>query len=249
MAESSSLPPFGPRLSEAIERLYLTFSAYPEPAGLEGSPYKDVAGMVRSLKAAPLRQLTGDQIGPYAGSAILTVGDVADYKHYLPRILEQAVLKAPHIGVDPPIIADRLKYAGWRDWREEEQAAITHVFVSAWSWAVDQHPGAGANASDWLCGICALEEPVLPILEDWSTRPSVESVLQAAWLRTMFPAGPNEELAYWSYVRPADRRRVLDWLLSPERIDAFKACWAKVDDFDRWDIEQALGVHQQDRRH
>src|SRR5262249_5226325 len=81
-------------VSRALNDAYELFSIYPRPRHLEASPVENADEMLRALTAAPLRQLTGEQIGPYSGSAILTVGDVNDYKHFLPRILEQAV-RAP----------------------------------------------------------------------------------------------------------------------------------------------------------
>jgi hypothetical protein len=69
-----------------------------------------------------------------------------------------------HMGPDAPIVAERLKRAAWRTWPETEQLSIKSAFGAAWSWSVDQHPGARATAGDWLCGIAALEEPI-----DWVT--------------------------------------------------------------------------------
>lgn len=239
------MAPFDANLSNALDRVYSAFSIYPEPTDLEGSPYKDVAGMFRLLKAAPLRELTGDQIGPYAGSAILTVGDVAEYKYYLPRIVEQAVLMAPHMGTTPPIIAERLKRAAWRNWPEGEQNALKTVFYAAWSWTVEQHLGSGADASGWLCAIATLEEPILPVLSEWSARPSVNALLQAAWLATMvkYLLSEEDDLPYfWSFVKPADRSLVANWVTSQERTAAFREGIGSVDQDDRWYIEEALDV-------
>jgi hypothetical protein len=237
------MPSFDARLNDAIEALYAAFAVYPAPRDLEGSKFKDVAGMFRALKAAPLRKLTGDQIGPYAGSALLTVGGVDDYKHYLPRIIEQAVLQAPYMGTDPAIIAERLKRAGWRSWPEREKTALRSVFEAAWSWSVEQHPESGAEASDWLCGIAALREPLLPVLNDWSARPSMHALLQAAWLGMMakdLPSCSEDELGYWSYVTPEDRRLVVEWVTSAERIASFRARIDAVDAHDRWYVEKAI---------
>jgi hypothetical protein len=174
--------PFDANLREALERVYAAFAPYPAPARLEGAPHKDPAGMLRSLEAAPLRTLSDDQIAPYAGSALLTVGGVADYKHYLPRIIELGVRGSGQVGADAPIIAERLKRAAWRTWPEAEQVSVKSTFRAAWSWSVDQHPGFGASAEDWLCGIAALGEPIDPLLQEWSARASTEALLQSAWL-------------------------------------------------------------------
>lgn len=248
----SDMPPFDENLNIALDALYSAFGTYPEPASLEGSPYKNVAGMFRSLRAAPLRELTGDQIGPYAGSALLTVGGLAEYKHYLPRIVEQAVLIAPHVGTDPPIIAERLKRASWRTWPQCEQVALRSVFHAAWSWAVEQPLETGVDASGWLCGIAALEEPVLPVLTDWGARSSTDALLHAASLGMTVEnllSKKEADLAYWSYVKPELRLLIAEWVTGQDRIKAFRAGLEAVGDDNRWYIEQALSIAQNSAPH
>lgn len=235
--------PFDSNLREALEGLYAAFADYPAPARLKGSPHKDPAGMLTLLRTAPLRMLSGDQIGPYAGSALLTVGGVADYKHYLPRIIELGVQGSVHMGTDAPIIAERLKRAGWRTWFEAEQVSIRSAFRAAWSWSVDQHPGFGATAEEWLCGIAALGEPIEPLLREWSARTSTEALLQSAWLgmsAARLTSSSDHDLAYWNYVSPAARKVVSDWVTGHERLSAFLQGLETAPEDDRWCIDQAL---------
>ncbi len=78
-----------PELQRLIDDCYDAFAPYPPPRSLHA--LRDPVAILATLTSAPLRELTGEQIGPYAGWAMTTVGDVTDYKHFLPRILEQAV--------------------------------------------------------------------------------------------------------------------------------------------------------------
>ena len=246
------MAPFDTNLSKALEGLYAAFAPYPEPIKLEGSSYENVTGMARSLKAAPLRLLSDDQIGPYAGSALLTVGSVADYKHYLPRIVELGVRGSEHMGAAAPIIAERLKRAAWRTWPEREQLSLKAAFRAAWSWSADQHPGCGASAEDWLCAIAALGEPVEPVLRDWSTRSSNEAVLQAAWVAMTarrLTSSSEDDLDYWNYVSPSVRKTVADWVTGDEQLEAFLRAVYAVPEDDRWYIEQALEAAGFGQRH
>lgn len=102
-------------LQHAIDCCYDLFARYPRPLAFQASPLRNPAEILKTLTAGPLRELTGEQIGPYAGYAITTVGDVDDYKHFLPRILEQAVQQPIWTGTEPPIIGQRLKMANWSD--------------------------------------------------------------------------------------------------------------------------------------
>jgi hypothetical protein len=243
---------FDERTRRAIDDLYSVFAIYREPKTLEGSPHKDVAGMFRSLKAAPLRDLAPDQIGPYAGSAMLTVGGVAEYKHYLPRIVEHAALGAPYMGTDPPIIAGRVKLASWTGWPEGEQFALRAAFHTIWSWAVEQPPSQGPDASSWLCGMAILGEPIQPVLTDWAARSSQSALLQAACLSRIVETEffENEvDLGYWSDVKPDVRQIIIEWVTSADRMDAFEAGLAVVGQGDRWEVEQALRFARERRRH
>ena len=59
---------------------------------MEASPLRDAREILMVLSAVPLRELTGEQVGPYSGWAMTTVGNERDYRHFLPRILELAVV-------------------------------------------------------------------------------------------------------------------------------------------------------------
>ena len=52
---------------------------------MQGDP-EVIALLNEQLTSAPLKELTGEEIGPYSGYAITTVGDADDYRHFLPRI-------------------------------------------------------------------------------------------------------------------------------------------------------------------
>ncbi len=144
--------------------------------------------------------------------------------------------------------AERLKRALWTSWPEREQAALRSVFRAGWAWAVEQSPETGSNASDWLCGIAALEEQVLPVLLDWGARPSINALRQAAWLgltiRNLI-SNALDDLAYWTYVKPEVRRSIVEWGTSRERIDALQAGLDAVGEDDRWYVEKALNIAQE----
>ena len=234
---------FDADLTEALERLYDAFSRYPHPVSLDGSSSEKVVDMQRALKSAPLKRLSAVQIGPYAGSALLTVGDVADYKHFLPRIIEVAIQGSSHMGTDAPIIAERLKRSAWRTWPEWEQLALKEAFKAAWSWSTDQRPFIGASAEIWLCGIAILGEPIEPVLEAWSARLTTEALLQSALLAARpLTSSSDDDLAYWTFVDPTIRTVVTNWARSDDRLQAFLHSIDGLPEEDRWHINVALDV-------
>jgi len=205
------------QLQLLIDDCYAAFSPYPRPLVLHASPLRDPVQILTTLTSAPLRELTGEQIGPYAGYAMTTVGDVDDYKHFLPRILEQAVHEQLWMGTDPPIIAQRLKKGKWLDWPVHEQAAIGALFAGAWTQAIKEHPD-DEDAENWICGIACLDLDLAPALEKWLAAPSINAALQLA---DFMQSGAEfvfendtAERSYWSYVDEAKIHQMRRWLLS-----------------------------------
>ena len=230
-------------VARAIDGAYDAFAPYERPAVLDAAPSRDGAAILRTLSAAPLRHLSGEQIGPYSGWAITTVGSEEDYKHFLPRILEQAVRDPAWMGTDPAVIAQRLARAEWRTWPRTERDAVCGLYWAAWEQARQSHPDE-TSASDWLCGLGALGEDIGKALAQWLSPPSAHAALQVAQLTIAM----NEQLSgeepqdSWSYV--TDRRTVLDWLASDGVRATLSDIAHAVAPQDVWQIDAALAVHR-----
>ncbi|MDX8482661.1 hypothetical protein RFN28_30010 [Mesorhizobium sp. VK24D] len=191
-----------------------------------------------------MRELTGEQIGPYAGWAMTTVGDVADYKHFLPRILEQAVRESLWPGSDPPIIAERLKMAQWQDWPDAERGAIRALFARAFSQAIEGHPDDGDDAEDWICEIAILDLSLSAMLDTWQAAPSMKATLQLATFlvrSSLFEADPVER-AYWSYVDAPAVHLVRQWLLTDHIHQRLSSARGWTAPSDEWMIDKALAT-------
>jgi hypothetical protein len=232
----------GKRVQQAIDTAYRVFAPYPRPTTLTASPLRDADEILRTLTSAPLRDLAGEQIGPYAGWAMTTVGSLRDYKHFLPRILEQAVRRPIWVGTDPPTLASKLDMAEWRGWPAAEQDAVKDVFAAAWAQARAMHPD-DIEADNWICGVAALGMDVSQALAGWLSPPSRDAVLQLASFISLAPVrifeGGGAEEGYW---RPASRQTVAAWLRSEAVLHALLDLDLPADDKDRWLVDQALKV-------
>jgi hypothetical protein len=235
----------GRRLQQAIDAAYRVFAPYPQPTALDASPLRDADEILRTLTSAPLRELTEEQIGSYACWAMSTVGSVWDYKHFLPRILEQAVLRRVDVGSEPPIIASKLDMAEWRRWPATEQDAVRDVFAAAWAQARAMHPD-DIEADIWLCGIAALGMDVSEALAGWLIPPSRDAVLQLASFIGLAPVRvlreDDGEGGFWSDVDPAARQSVAAWLQSDAVLRALRTIDIRAEEKDRWLVDQALKV-------
>jgi hypothetical protein len=144
-----------PALKQAIEAVYEQFAA-PTPARIEGCPCCIDRKTANALHDRPLRSLTTDDLGAYSSSVFLTVGDIVDFRYFLPRILELTVVD-PSFYPGPEIVLGKLPLAGWKSWSKDDQTVNCRL-VDVWFDEV-----AGTTDGDWdgfdntldslLCGI------------------------------------------------------------------------------------------------
>lgn len=103
----------------------------------------------------------------YAFRAMTTVGDVDDFRHFLPRILE-LIAELP---ADREVVLSKLSYAKWTEWPAAEIEAVRTYLTKLWSWArrqpPDPYPNIPAEIGSWLCAIARAEEDLGPYLQAW----------------------------------------------------------------------------------
>ena len=111
-------------LQESINNLYEVFQSYTVLGNLrERSCDCCVTDEeIKELLSKTLKEIQPDEIYHFMLSALTTYGDINDYKHFLPRILELTV------GYD--FLTDfhcyeKLNYANWKSWNENEIEAIS----------------------------------------------------------------------------------------------------------------------------
>lgn len=232
-------------LQRLIDDCYEAFADYPRPRVLHASPLRDPVAILKTLSSAPLRELTGEQIGPYAGHALTTVGDVDDYKHFLPRILEQAVRNPIWLGTDPSVIAGSLIRADWLQWPAYEQAAIRALFAQAWIHGVQQHPDE-VDPHSWLCGIAILGQDLPAALDAWGEAPSPNAGLQAVHLVTMqakaiFKDNPDSR-GFWGYADEPTIEAMRQWLLGDAAFKLLSSASGPPGPVDEWMLDEALSI-------
>lgn len=109
-------------ISLAVERLYEVFLPYKRRDKVEGCTCCVSEEQVRKLCSVPLRKITSENFTTYPFKAMTTWGDTLDFKHFLPRILELAFKNEINYGIDE--IIQKMVYADWVNWRQEERQAI-----------------------------------------------------------------------------------------------------------------------------
>lgn len=168
--------PTGARVNtfeEAIGRLYLAFHDVPKPQDIEGCPCCFDKNIVPGLLGAPLRNIAPTELASYAESALLTVGTVADYLYFLPRILEISALDESW-WLDIEITARAISTTDLKSWPTQRQQALTsflHAFIDR-----SLTSEAYSRLDGWLCAIARLRLDVRPYLSQIEKHPS--AVLQ-----------------------------------------------------------------------
>ena len=225
-------------LRVAIERSYSAFASMPRPQKLEASPFHDADEILQTLTSAPLRELENEQVGPYSCSAITTIGDERDYRHFLPRIFELAVTCPVWSGAEPPITASRLNMATWRSWPAEQQAAVLHFFRAAFAAVIQTHPYQGQHAAHWFCGIVILRSSAALTFERWRSSSSPNTALHMASFiideakhlsRHAEVRGP-----FWGDVSSDVRREVAELLKSERTARFLQAAARQVSEDDQF---------------
>lgn len=156
-------------LESSIDDLYLVFSRYPNPEKIDGCPCCVDRKTSRRMLHGALRDIDEDEIWSYVFSAFLTIGDVPDFKFFLPRILE---LQAQHqaTAIDPEVALSKLVYADWDNWKTAEHEAVRAYLKAAFAallalplqeWPFDD----GHLIDSWVCGLSRAVESIEPYLE------------------------------------------------------------------------------------
>jgi hypothetical protein len=227
-------------LRDAVNQAYLAFSEVPRPTKLVASPLRNADKILKNLTAAPLRELTGEQLGPYSGWAITTVGTDIDYRHFLPRIFELAIEEPVWLGTIPPVTASRLNMAGWRNWPDAQKVSVLHFFRSAFWASLEQHPEEGQPANPWLCALMLLGESASLTFEKWLSSVSINAKLQMASFileeRTHLRRRRDIHTAFWEDVGVAIRRDLAEHLMSKATVEFLQSAERQVSEEDRLQI-------------
>ncbi|WGM41030.1 hypothetical protein AMEJIAPC_03978 [Caulobacter sp. NIBR1757] len=228
-------------LALAIGQAYAAFADVGAPRRLDAPPHRKPEELLQRLTGAPLAELSEDQLGPYAGWAMTTVGDARAYQHFLPRILELATGPNSHMGFDPPVLAGKLVYGEWSGWRRDRREAVLAVFGAAFAAALTE-PYAANGPGEWLAGLARLTQ-VTPFLEQWRASADPWAAIHLAVLRVSWMDSLTDEDGQPPFRDDVDigiSAEVEAWLLSAESRRQIERALAAAPEEERWQLERAL---------
>jgi len=120
-------------LENSIQNLYDVFQKYTIKGNLRERSCKCCVSNdeIRELLLKPLKELLYDDIYHFMTSVVSTYGDIEDYKHFLPRILDLMGNSDVNL-IDDFLTFEKLNYSEWETWDDNEVAAIEKFIEELW---------------------------------------------------------------------------------------------------------------------
>lgn len=216
-------------LQNSIDDLYNVFSDYLRPETIDTSPVKDFDEAWSAIGSKPLRTLSSDELCQYAFSALTTIGDEKDFKHFLPRLLELTISDLSYCN---DILALKLVYAKWRSWPENEQSAIENFLMAWWKYVLsielteDIKSLATTPVEDTLFIIADVIEDLKVFLDYWNEQRSVDATLYIA----LFINNNFEMMCRLK--NKMQMIQVRDWVFCPAKKERLEEVFFNTDDED-----------------
>jgi hypothetical protein len=158
---------------EAFERYGLRrrFEERCSPLG----PRREIA---RTLSARPLSELDARPLEIYCFKAMLTMGDVDDFRYFLPRMIE-LYAKERDWRLNGQDMFRKLEHAKFREWAPTEREAIFGFIEAMWR-CVLCCPDETRSVAAYLDDIAYAGVAPGPFLESFHISVSLESATRAA---------------------------------------------------------------------
>jgi hypothetical protein len=202
----------GRSVSDALTNVYTAFAGVPKPAQIPACPCCLNAAQVCALLDTPLRHLTPEQLTPYGSAVLLTSGSVADFKYFLPRILDIS-LHERFWCPDREVILGKLTLADWKSWPRTEIQPLLTLFEAAFDEAVVADDGWDVDS--WLCALALARIDVTPYLRKLMEATALAALIGFIERNWSHLAKGKLSNAFWKDHK-AEAAPIVRWAKSPE---------------------------------
>lgn len=117
-------------MSIDFQDIYHEFKKYPLKENIEGCPHCDLKSVNSSLHSKALGLLSWDDLQIFIFKTMTTFGDIEDFKHFLPRILELYISDYWNAPYDFGLFLSKLEYAKVETWVPQEKNAVMNLYES-----------------------------------------------------------------------------------------------------------------------
>jgi hypothetical protein len=201
-----------PGVREALDRVYRALAS-PTPQSIEACPCCVSESQVQLLLSRPLREISPVELTEYASAVLLTSGDIADFRYFLPRILEISLTER-WWWPDIEVTLSKLTMAGWDSWPTAERHALMNVFERAFDEAVETSSSNPLlDIDSWLCGLGLAGVDLEPFLKKLEDPAAAQALLPFIRCNDQYRQHRTLANPFWDKDRAASDR-VVDWLHS-----------------------------------
>ncbi len=173
---SRALPELQKDFGHSLEQLYETFSGYAFRPDMPCCiPHCHEQAEIDLLGSKPLRELTAKELSEFAANLLLTCGETPDFKYFLPRVFEIAVVEG-FVWPDLEIVIGKLKHADWNLWPEHERNAVQAFLNAWWRFRLLSSKLVGVPLNDCLAALCCAHEDPTQYLEMWLQTSEISAV-------------------------------------------------------------------------
>lgn len=201
-------------LRQAVEHVYTIFSLYRLPARIDYCDHCVSTEENAILRQVPMRHLTADHLERYAWKSLHTWGAEADFKHFLPRLLDLLVTGKFVDDLSLPWSLINKISCHSTEWPIEERDAIAALLLAWWVNTLARYP-APHTAATVLNAISATGADAQPHLAVWESEPTEASARHLAdfltdWVHSVATGDA------WS-------QTIEQWITGPTPSDALEA--------------------------
>src|SRR5262245_48486489 len=198
-------------INQAIKEVYRVFATYEKPHDFDACEHCMSVEEKRLFLNHKLAELTAAELTRYAADVFLTMGDVKDFKHFLPRILEISV-HDDSWWPGPEVVLNKLRLAEWHEWPENEKTAVLNLLNEKFAALVKDPDAEGFDVDTWLCALGRCVDDISPYLNLLEKEASEEKLLGFIEENNAALSGGKLANSFWD--SPMNERRVIEWLRS-----------------------------------
>ncbi|MEU7858705.1 hypothetical protein [Nonomuraea sp. NPDC049141] len=213
-----------PEWEAAKRRMYEVFGHVPRPERMVGCPHCVEPGEELCILVGPVRSVEAELLARYAAKALTTWGGVAEFRYFLPRLLECAAADA-FTYPDPEIVFGKLASAEWWTWPIDERDAIAAFLSEWWRETLRNYP-VHPSVATVLCALGATGMDLTPCLSAWSKLDTDAAIRHLHDFVLTGLSGERLTNAFWNRRSPA-YQQVLAWLTGGPAAAAVEATFAE----------------------
>ena len=206
-------------LKKATQNLYDTFGKYSVLGNLRLRSCECCVSdnEIRQLLSKPLDDLNQDDLRRFMSKAVTTYGNIQDYKHFLPRILE-LMQNLNSDFIDDFTTYEKLNYSEWETWDTKEIDAIDNYFLALWTKKIEDE-----NASFYeIEGVLEIVKKYtgldksLKIWEAHASKKSILFIVDLVWNNYNFKSDKKTDLLYDWFSQSKIKEKIQDTYFETE---------------------------------